>query len=119
VLVLLVDDDEDCRRIYRLALEHAGHAVMLAHDGLEGLRIAKEEEPDLVLMDISMPNLDGFAALKRLRAHGATKDLRIVAITAAAAYYDVAEFAAAGFDGLLTKPVGPKELVEAVGAYHM
>ena len=63
MLVLLVDDDEDCRRIYRAALEHAGHAVMLAKDGLEGLRIAKEEEPDLVLMDISMPNLDGFAAL--------------------------------------------------------
>lgn len=119
MLVLLVDDDEDCRRIYRLALEHAGHRVLLANDGLEGLRIAKEEEPELILMDIAMPNLDGFSALKRLRAHGSTKDLRIVAITAAASYYDLSEFTAAGFDGLLTKPVGPRELVEAVGAYHM
>ena len=114
MLILLVDDDEDCRHIYQLALEHAGHTVLLARDGIEGLRMAKGEEPDLILMDIAMPHLDGFEALKRLRAFGPTRDLRIVAITAAAAYYDASEFLDKGFDGLLTKPVSPAALVAAV-----
>ena len=114
VLILLVDDDEDCRLIYRTAVEHAGHTVLLAHDGVEGLRMGRSEEPDLILMDIAMPNLDGFEALKRLRSYATTRDIPVVAVTAAAADYDVSTFLARGFDGLLTKPVAPQALVAAV-----
>jgi CheY-like chemotaxis protein len=112
--ILIVDDDDDCRRIYRMALEHAGHTVLLAHDGLEGVQIVKAETPDLVLMDIAMPYLDGFSAISLLRKDVETQDMKIVAITAAAAHYELSAFLEKGFDGLLTKPVTPAELVEAV-----
>jgi CheY-like chemotaxis protein len=114
LLVLLVDDDPDCRQIYRDALEHAGHTVLVAHNGIEGLRVARDEEPDLVLMDIAMPQLDGWSALRRLRERGATKDLRIVAITASATAEDAPEYLAGGFDGLLQKPISPEALAAAV-----
>jgi len=112
--ILIVDDDDDCRRIYRMALEHAGHSVVVAEDGLEGLQIAKEEEPDLILLDISMPYLDGFSAISLLRTDPMTRDRKIVAITAAAAHYESTAFLEKGFDGLLTKPVSPGDLVAAV-----
>lgn len=112
--ILIVDDDDDCRRIYRLALEYAGHKVLIAEDGLEGLQLVKSEEPDLVLMDIAMPYMDGFSALSLLRKDPMTRDAKIVAITAAAAHYELSAFLEKGFDGLLTKPVSPAELVEAV-----
>src|SRR4051812_8896046 len=114
MLILLVDDDDDCRRIYRMALEHAGHTVFLAHDGLEGLQLAKAEEPELILLDIAMPYLDGFKAIALLRSDMRTRDLKIIAITAAAAHYEATAFLEKGFDGLLTKPVSPADLVAAV-----
>lgn len=109
--VLIVDDDDDCRRIYGMALEHAGFAVMTANDGHEGLRLAKSHEPDMILMDIAMPVMDGLVALRQLRSHAATRDLPIVAVTAMAASHEVAQLKKAGFDELLIKPVQPNEIV--------
>jgi two-component system, sensor histidine kinase len=113
-IVLLVDDDEDSRRIFQLALEHAGHTVLTARDGSEGARLAKFHEPDVILMDIGMPVMDGFSALKILRANPATHDLPILALTARGSVHDVAEVLNAGFDQLLLKPITPLEVVVAV-----
>jgi CheY-like chemotaxis protein len=112
--VLIVDDDEDCRRIYGLALEHAGYNVLTANDGHEGLRLAKFYEPDVILMDIAMPVMDGLAALRQLRSLGSTRDLPIVAVTAMATKHEVMDLSMSGFDELLTKPVAPNEIVAVV-----
>jgi CheY-like chemotaxis protein len=113
-IVLLVDDDEDSRRIFQLALEHAGHIVLTARDGSEGARLAKFHEPDVILMDIGMPVMDGFSALKLLRSNPATHDLPILALTARGSMHDVAEMLNAGFDQLLLKPIAPLDVVGAV-----
>jgi two-component system cell cycle response regulator DivK len=113
-IVLLVDDDDDSRRIFQLALEHAGHTVLTARDGSEGARLAKFHEPHVVLMDIAMPVMDGFAALKQLRSNVTTRDLPILALTARSSMHDIAEMLHAGFDELLLKPIAPQDVVAAV-----
>jgi two-component system, sensor histidine kinase len=112
--VLLVDDDDDSRRIFRLALEHAGHTVLIAHDGLEGIRLACLHQPDAILMDIAMPVMDGYTALKQLRSNVATRDLPILALTARGSLDEAAELLEAGFDELLIKPIAPVEVVTAI-----
>src|SRR5437763_15895118 len=95
-IVLLVDDDDDSRRIFQMALEHAGHTVFTARNGSEGARLAKFHEPHVILMDIGMPVMDGYAALKALRSNPATHDLPILALTARASLHDVSEMLNAG-----------------------
>ena len=112
--VLLVDDDDDSRRIFRLALEHAGHKVVTAHDGLEGIRLAELHEPDAILMDIAMPVMDGYAALKQLRSNVATRGVPVLALTARGSIHEAADLLEAGFDELLIKPIAPLEVVAAI-----
>ena len=114
ISVLIVDDDDDCRRIYRLALEHAGHTVFTAINGAEGVRLAKSHEPSVILMDIAMPVLDGLAAFREIRSHASTCDIPVIAITARASSDEVEGFLTAGFDDLLLKPVKPTDVVAAV-----
>lgn len=112
--VLLVDDDEDCRIIYSRALEEAGYRVLVAENGAEGVSIARREEPEVVLLDVSMPVMDGRAAVRVLKSDPATRNTPVVAITAAASLHDRGDLEEAGFDAVLLKPVTPSIVVAAV-----
>ena len=103
--ILVVDDDDDSRIITRLVLEHIGYQVSEARDGPEGLRIALDERPEMVLMDIALPGLDGWEVSRRMRASQATCRTRIIAITALTGSDLEARSLSAGCDALLMKPV--------------
>jgi two-component system cell cycle response regulator DivK len=103
--VLLVEDVEDNRALARLLLESAGFEVVEAVTGLEGLALARSTRPDIVLMDLSLPGIDGFEATRRLRADPETAGLLVVAVTAHAMAGDRELALASGFDGYVTKPI--------------
>jgi two-component system cell cycle response regulator DivK len=110
-LVLLVDDYEDSRYIYVHALTTAGYRVAEAEDGQQGLDKAFETRPDLIVMDLSLPVLDGWEAIRRLRRDERTRHLPIVALTGHA---DLEGEDNPGFDSLLVKPCSPDALIERV-----
>jgi CheY-like chemotaxis protein len=103
--VLVVDDKATSRELIRTILENAGYTVTEAGDGLEAVRVAQRVEPDLILLDLQMPALDGFGALEQLRADPRFADLPIVALTASAMQGDREKALAAGFTSYLSKPV--------------
>lgn len=102
--ILVVDDHEDSRVVARMVLEHAGYAVSVAATGPEALALAITRQPDLVLMDIVLPGLDGLEVSRRLRMHPSTRDTRIVAVTALGRSTIREESLRAGCDAFLTKP---------------
>jgi two-component system cell cycle response regulator DivK len=110
--VLVVDDERYLREMLRDALSLYGHDVLLATGGEEGVRSAEEHRPDLILMDLMMPGVNGFEAVSRIRANAATAGRRVVALTAIATLSRAAA-REAGFDGLLIKPSS----VSAIQAY--
>ncbi len=112
--ILLVEDNEDNRTVYRTILEHYGYEVELATDGLQGVERAIELLPDLILMDISIPVIDGLEATRRLKADQRTAAIPILALTAHALPADHARAVEAGCDGYLTKPIPPRQVMEAV-----
>lgn len=112
--ILLVEDNEDNRSIYRTVLEHFGYGVLEAPDGEEGVRIARESVPDLILMDISIPLLDGWEATKLLKAEDGTSGIPIIALTAHALATDRTKAKEVGCDGYLAKPVEPRKVLEEV-----
>ena len=112
--VLLVEDNEDNLVVYRTILQHVGYQVIEARDGEEGLRRAEREHPDLILMDISIPKIDGWEATRRLKQSGATRDIPVIALTAHALEEDRQKATLAGCDGYLAKPVEPRRVVEEV-----
>ena len=103
--VLLVEDLEDTRYLWRLALEQRGYRVLEAADGVEAVETALRERPRVILMDISMPILDGFQAAERLRADPSMRDTLILAVTAHNESEYRANARAAGFNAYVTKPV--------------
>jgi two-component system cell cycle response regulator DivK len=112
--VLLVEDNEDNRTVYRTILEHFGYEVVEAKNGEDGIRVAKEEHPNLILMDISIPIIDGWEATKILKADEATKDIPIIALTAHALATDRSKAEEVGCDGYLAKPCEPRRVVAEV-----
>lgn len=112
--ILLVEDHEDNRNIYRTILEHYGFRVTLASDGMEGVRLAQEGKPDLILLDIDIPLLDGLEVARTLKASEATSRIPIVALTAHSRVEDRERAEEAGFDGYLTKPVSPRSVAAEV-----
>lgn len=112
--VLLVEDNEDNRIIYRMILEHHGYQVLEAHDGQAGIDMARSTEPDLILMDISLPVMDGWEATRVLKAELPTSVIPIVALTAHALRSDEAKAAEIGFDAFIRKPAEPKLVLEIV-----
>ena len=111
--ILIADDYEDNRELLRLILEMSGHRVREARDGRECVTMAQLEPPDLFLIDLSMPVLDGWDVLKELRANERTRDIPCIAITAFADSFRARAFQS-GFDGYLTKPFRSKELTATV-----
>jgi CheY-like chemotaxis protein len=112
--VLIVEDFEDARELYRDYLEFSGFAVETASNGREAIDLAARLQPDIILMDASMPVLDGWQATRELKAATTTRHIPVVALTAHA-FDDARQQAkAAGCDGFITKPCLPDDLVEKV-----
>jgi len=114
VTILLVEDNVDSRVIMQAWLEHAGYRVLLATDGFAGLALARETRPDVILMDVAMPGMDGWDAAARLKSHPRTKSIPIIALTALALPDDRHRARDAKFDGYLAKPVALSRVVEEV-----
>lgn len=112
--VLLVEDNEDNLVVYRTILEHVGYKVVEARDGEEGVSRAHSELPDIILMDISIPKMDGWEATVRLKDAEDTAAIPIIALTAHALEEDRAKAMRAGCDGYLAKPVEPRRVVQEV-----
>lgn len=113
--VLLVDDSFDNRDIYRVVLEFSGYEVFEAANGSEGVRLAAEVHPDLILMDLAMPVMDGWQALRILRTVPKLLEIPVVAISAHVLVKDAyADAKRAGFAEYLTKPIEPKRVLEVV-----
>jgi two-component system cell cycle response regulator DivK len=112
--ILLVEDNEDNRIIYATALRFSGYEVVEAITGTEGVRLARSVRPDLILMDISIPELDGWQATAILKADETTAHIPIIAVTAHALHDDEARSIQAGCDGYLAKPLTPSALLAEV-----
>ncbi len=114
-LILVIEDVEINRKLVRDVLRFRGFEVVEAGTAEQGLAMAKERRPDLVLMDIQLPGMDGVAALRCLRADPATHDVPVIALTASALPEERNQILAAGFDGYETKPIRVLRLAELVG----
>jgi CheY-like chemotaxis protein len=112
--VLLVEDNEDNRTVYRTILEHFGYQVIEARNGEDGVNMAREQHPDLILMDISIPLIDGWEATRILKSEPGTSDIPIIALTAHALATDRAKANEVGCDGYLAKPCEPRRVVAEV-----
>lgn len=112
--ILIVEDQEDNRTIMRDLLSSVGFELIEAMDGEEGVRVAEREVPDLILMDIQLPVLDGFEATRRIKGNAALKNIPILAVTSYALSGDEAKARAAGCDGYVTKPFSPRQLLSKI-----
>jgi two-component system cell cycle response regulator DivK len=112
--ILVVEDNEKNMKLFRDVLVATGYRTLEATTGSEAVDLASEHTPDLVLMDIQLPDLDGVQALQRLRADARTATIPVLALTAQAMHGDRERFLAAGFDGYLSKPVDVRELIGTV-----
>lgn len=102
--VLIVEDEPDNLGVPEEILKFQGASVLTARDGIEGLEVLKTATPTFILMDLSMPNMDGWEMLKAVRGNPKTKDIPVIALTAHAMRGDADRALAAGFDGYITKP---------------
>jgi CheY-like chemotaxis protein len=112
--VLIVDDHESGRKMYAKALQHYGYRVLQAADGAEGVEVARAEKPDLILMDIAMPVLDAWGAMRLLQESAETASIPVVALTGFSSEGDRAGAVKAGFKGFLPKPCEPQRVLEEV-----
>jgi CheY-like chemotaxis protein len=108
--ILIVEDNENNRLLLRDILTFHGYEITVASDGQEGVDVARKLMPDLILMDIQMPGMDGMTAGRILKGDPATNGLKIIALTSFAMRGDQDKFLAAGFDGYLSKPISTREL---------
>ena len=114
--VLVADDDENLLAIVSYRLERSGYAVIPASDGEEAVRLALAERPDLAVLDVMMPKLDGYEVTRRLRQHEETRRMPVILLTARAQEADVARGFEAGADDYVRKPFSPQELRARVQA---
>jgi CheY-like chemotaxis protein len=112
-LVLIVDDYQDCRDMYGIYLSLVGFRVLKAHDGLEALRVAAEALPDVILMDLSLPGIDGYEVTRRLKDAGDTRVIPVIALTAQTLPRPDL-LAALGFEAAIAKPCLPDALASEV-----
>ncbi len=113
--MLVVEDFEDTRYLMRLELERRGFRVLEATNGAEGVEVAAREQPDIILMDIGLPGMDGIEATRRIRAAAPVRDLLIVALTAHHETEYRTNALAAGCDAYLTKPIDFDWLIDLLG----
>ena len=116
VKVLVVDDDRDAADMLKMLLDMNGSATSVAYDGVDAVKLAEELRPDIVLLDIGLPNVDGYEACRRIRRHGWGKGMIIVALTGRGLDDDRAMSQQSGFDMHLVKPVEPELLLTVLAA---
>jgi len=114
--VLIIEDNPANLKLTSLLMRHAGHAVLVAVDAETGLMMARAEQPDLILMDVQLPGMDGFAATALLKMDPSTLAIPIIALTSMAMKEDREKSRAAGCDGYIAKPLRYQELYAAVDA---
>jgi two-component system cell cycle response regulator DivK len=113
-LILVVEDNDKNRKLVRDVLTAKGYRLLEAETGEEGLRLAREQRPALVLMDIQLPGINGIEALRQLRADAATATIPVMAVTASAMTHDRQKIMAAGFDAYQSKPLSIRPFLELV-----
>lgn len=116
-LVLIVDDNDKNLRLARDVLRFAGFRTLEAATGADAIRLAGEHLPDVILMDIRLPDIDGLSALARLRSEPLTARIPVVAVTSSTMMGDRERFLSAGFDGYMEKPINVREFAGQVRAY--
>ena len=114
--ILMVEDSEDNRQIIRDLMESVGYDLIEAEDGAAGVAMATEHRPDLILMDIQLPVMDGYEACRRIKADPELRHIPIIAVTSYALSGDEAKTRAAGCDGYVTKPIRYKEFLAEMDA---
>jgi two-component system cell cycle response regulator DivK len=112
--ILIIEDQEDNRRILRDMLANAGYEVIEAGDGISGVDVARTTMPDLVIMDIQLPGIDGYEATRRIKAENALKSVPVIAVTSYALSGDEQKARAAGCSGYITKPFSPRQLLARI-----
>jgi two-component system, cell cycle response regulator DivK len=113
-LVLIIEDNEKNRKLVRDVLNVKGYKTIESETAEEGIKLAIENLPSLILMDIQLPGMDGITALKHLKTNSGTKSIPVIAITASAMNYNRVTMLAEGFDGYQTKPISVKDFLEEV-----
>jgi two-component system cell cycle response regulator DivK len=112
--VLIIEDNEKNMKLARDVLQAKGYKTLEAVTGEDGVRLARENVPDLVLMDIQLPGINGIDAFKQLRADAKTSRIPVIALTASVTPTDRSAINAAGFDAFVSKPINLKEFVDTV-----
>lgn len=112
--VLIVEDNEKNMKLARDVLQHQGHATLEARTGGEGLRLAVEQRPDLILLDIQLPDMDGIAVLRRIREHPELDAVPVMAVSASVMPEDRRHIDSSGFDAYLIKPISLKPFLAEV-----
>ncbi len=112
--VLVIEDQEDNRRIVRDLLSSKGFEIIEATDGLAGVEAAERHRPDLILMDIQLPGIDGYEATRRIKADPALAQIPVIAVTSYALSGDEQKALAAGCDDYMAKPYSPRELLAKI-----
>jgi two-component system cell cycle response regulator DivK len=115
--ILVVEDQEDNRRILRDLLTSAGYDVIYAEDGEEALIVTGRERPDLILMDIQLPLLDGYETTRRLKTDPVLRSIPVIAVTSYALSGDDVKAKEAGCDAYVTKPFSPRQLLQVIRKY--
>ena len=110
----IIEDHDKNRKLVREVLEVTGYDTLEAETAEEGLRLAREAQPALILMDLQLPGMDGVAALAALRADASTRAIPVIAVTASAMSHQRPQILAAGFDGYQTKPINVREFLRVV-----
>ena len=113
-LIVIVEDNEQNQKLASDVLRHKGYRVLVADTAEAGIPLVQKEKPDLVLMDIHLPGMNGIEALAKLRAAPETQAIPVFAFTASVMPQDRKEITSAGFDGFLSKPINLKEFLETI-----
>jgi two-component system, cell cycle response regulator DivK len=112
--VLIIEDNDKNMKLARDVLQAKGYQTLEAITGEDGVKLAKERKPDLVLMDIQLPGINGIEAFRRIRGDAATRAIPVVALTASVTPTDRSAITAAGFDAFISKPISLKEFLDTV-----
>ncbi|MBI4826417.1 MAG: response regulator [Nitrospirae bacterium] len=115
--ILIIDDNEKNRKLFKVILESRGYETVEADNGKEGIRLARETKPLLVLMDIQMPGMDGIEAAKRLKSEDETAGIPVIAVTSYAMKGDREKFLETGFTDYVSKPIDVNEFIAAIDKY--
>lgn len=113
-LILITEDNEKSRKLMREVLRVTGYQTLETETAEQGIRLAQESRPALILMDLQLPGMDGIAALAALRGDPRTKAIPVIAVTASAMSHQRPKILAAGFDGYQTKPINLREFLQVV-----